>query len=822
MFCDLADSTTLTGRLDPEDYREVVRAYQMSSAEVIQRFEGYIAQYLGDGLLVYFGYPQAHEDDAQRAVRAGLGILEAMEQLNTRLEQGQGVRLGMRLGIHTGPVVVGEIGGGGRHEQLALGETPNLAARLQGLAAPNTVVISAATQRLVQGYFACQALGQHALKGIAAPVQVYRVLSASGAQSRLEAAGSRGLTPFVGREQEVTLLLERWQQAREGRGQVVVLSGEAGIGKSRLVQVIRERTGSEAALCLEFRCLPYHTNSAWYPVIEHLARLLQFHRDDVPEKRVARLERVLEAYRLPLQDVVPLLTALLSLPVPTHYPPLNLSPQRQKQQTQQALVAWLVAEAERQPVLAVWEDLHWADPSTLELLSLVLDQTPTAPLLTLLTCRPDFCPPWGTRSHLSQLTLPRFTRPQVEEMIARVTGGKALPAEVVEQIVTKTDGVPLFVEELTKTVLESGLLQEEAHAYVLTGPLPALAIPATLQDSLMARLDRLVTAKGVAQLGAVIGRRFSFELLQAIAPLDAETLQRELTTLVEAELLYQHSLPPQATYIFKHALIQEAAYQSLLKRTQQQYHQRIAQVLEAQFPEIIEAQPELLAHHYTEAGLTTQAISYWQRAGQRAVEHSANLEALGHLGKALEMLETLPHTPERTPQELAVQITLGPALMATRGYAAPEVEKAYTWARELCQQLGETPQLFTVLRGLWGWYIGRAELHAAHELGEQCLALAQRAQNSAFFLWVHYALGMTLFHLGEFAAARAHFAQGLALYDPRSAAPRVLCRTLGWPTCRIWLMPCGSWVTQTRLYRRARRPSPWPTPWLTPLASPMP
>ena len=445
---------------------------------------------------------------------------------------------------------------------------------------------------------------------------------------------------------------------------------------------------------------------------------------------------------MPLEEVTPLFAALLSLPHPAHYPPLNLTPQRQRQKTHDALVAWLLEEAERQPVLAVWEDLHWADPSTLELLGLVLDQVPTARMLTLLTCRPEFQPSWASRSHLTQITLTRLGRPQVEAMITSLTGGKALPAAVVEQVVAKTDGVPLFVEELVKMILESGLVREEGDHYVLTGPLPPLAIPSTLHDSLMARLDRLATVKEVAQLGATLGRTFAYELLQAVSPLDEATLQQGLRQLVEAELVYQRGVPPQATYMFKHALIQEAAYQSLLRSTRQQYHQRIAQVLEARFPALVETQPELVAQHYTAAGCTEQAVPYWQRAGQHASERSAHLEAISHLTTGIELLQTLPETPERTQHALTLHIALGAALQMTKGQAAPEVEHAYTQAHALCQQVGETPELVPVLFGLWRFYNVRSQLHTARELGETLLRLAQRAHDPALSVIAHYALGV--------------------------------------------------------------------------------
>jgi class 3 adenylate cyclase len=633
LFCDLVDSTVMASQLDPEEWREVVRGYQDTCAKVIARFEGHIAQYLGDGLLVYFGYPQAHEDDAPRAVRAGLGIVEAMGRLNMRLTQERGVPLAVRLGIHTGLVVVGEVGGGTRQEQLALGETPNLAARLQAMAAPNTLVISATTSQLLGGFFACQSLGAHLLKGFAQPVEVYQISYESTARSRLEAAGSTSLTPLVGREPEVALLRERWAQVKEGVGQVVLLSGEAGIGKSRLVQVLTEQVASEPQAWLTpCQCSPYYQNSALYPMIDLLERVtLRFEREEPPSQKLGKLEGFLVQYGLPLAEAVPLLAALLSLPLSADYAPLTVSSEQQKQKTLHALLTIMLRIAAQQPVLFVMEDLHWVDPSTLELLSLLVDQGPTARILALLTFRPDFSPPWTGRAHLTQVTLTRLPRRQATELTGRVAHGKALPPEVIAQIVAKTDGVPLFVEELTKMVLESGLLQEQEERYVLTGPLPPLAIPTTLHDSLMARLDRLATVKAMVQLGATLGREFTYELLQAVSPWDEDTLHRGLQQLVAGEFLYQQGLPPQGTYVFKHALIQEAAYQSLLNTTRQQSHQRIAQVLAERFPGTAETQPELLAHHYTEAGLNAQAVGYWQQAGQRALARSANVGAIGHL-----------------------------------------------------------------------------------------------------------------------------------------------------------------------------------------------
>ena len=804
LFCDLVDSTQLSGRLDPEVYRDVVRAYQQTCTAVIKRYDGYVAQLLGDGLLVYFGYPVAHEDDAQRAVRTGLGILNAMGDLNTRLQQDKGIQLAIHMGIHTGLVVVGEMGGAGRQEQLALGEVPNIASRIAGLAAPNTLVVSSATYRLIQGYFACQDLGAQALRGVTGAMRLYHVLSASGATSRLDIVQPRGLTPLVGREQEVGLLLERWEQAKAGHGQAVLLRGDGGIGKSRLIQTLKDHVANEPHIRWECRSVPYYQNTALSPLTDLFQRLLQFQAADTPDEKLGKLEHALSQYRLPIEETVVVFAPLLALPVPdTRYHSRTLSPQRQRQKTLETLVAILLELAERQPVLFIVEDLHWTDPTTLELLNLLIDQTPTASMLVLLTGRPHFQPAWHHRSYITEITVNHLSHAQVERIVTGMTGGKTLPQEVLQQIIAKTDGVPLFVEEMTKAILESGHLQAVDGHYALTGSFGTFAIPATLQDSLMARPDRLVTAKGIAQFGATIGRQFSYGLLQAVSQLDVSTLQRELGRLVEAELVYQRGVPPQATYTFKHALIQDAAYESLLKSTRQQYHQRIAQVLETQFPEIVETQPELVAHHYTEAGLIEHSIGYWQRAGQQARQRSANQEAVQHLTKGLALLAMLPATPARAQRELDLQIALGPALMATKGHAAPEVEHTYARAQALCAQVGETPQLFPTLRGLCRFYRNRGVLPTARVLGEQLYRLAQRAAETTHLLEAHEVLGDTLFYLGEYAAARTHLEQGSALIDLAvqrtlvlhyDAAPGVRCLALaaktlwclGYPAQAVW------------------------------------
>lgn len=765
MFCDLVGSTMLSEQLDPEELREVVLTYQRTSVEAITPFAGYVAQYLGDGLLIYFGYPEAHEDDAQRAVRAGLDILAGIRQLNKNLPQRLNLKLSVRIGIHTGLVVVGEIGSGARREQLALGETTNLAARLQGFAAPDTVVISAATYRLIEGFFECQALGSHHLKGLSDPTGVYRILRESGVRNRLEATPASRLTPVVGREQELELLLARWHQTQEGHGQVVLLRGEAGIGKSRLLQLFRDRLADSRHTWLETRCSPYYQHSFLYPITELLQRELKLTQGDSPTEKLANLTGKLARYQLPATELTPLFAALLSLPLSEQYPTLShMSPQLRKQKTMVAILELLLRIADHRPLVAVLEDLHWIDPSSLDLLNLIIEQIRSSPILLLLTSRPNFKAPWSHTAHLSQLTLNRLSHKQTYEMIKQVTKGKSLPTSLVEQIVAKTDGVPLFAEELTKMVLELGFLQDKGEHYELSQPLPALNIPTTLYDSLAARLDRLEQGREVAQIAAIIGREFTYALLQAITPLDEPTLQHNLSRLVSVDMLYQRGLPPQSTHMFKHALIQEVAYRSLLRSKRQQYHQQIAEVLERRFPEVTETQPEILAHHFEAAKCEEQAVFYWQRAGIRAIERSANLEAIEHLTKALKLLKRLPETAERIHQQLDMYLMLGLPLLMTKGYAALEVARNYAQARQLCQQVGETPQLFSVLFGLWTFYLTRADHQTARLLGKQLMRMAQRFENNHFLLQAYQVQGINDFYQGNFAEAGHYLEEAISLY----------------------------------------------------------
>ena len=773
LFCDLVGSTEIASHLDPEQWREIVADYHRAAAQAIERFGGRVAQYLGDGVMAYFGYPEAHDNDAERAVRAGLAILDAISKLNQHAAR---PKLAARVGIDSGAVVVGA--GAGKDTDV-FGDAPNIAARVQAVAEPGTVVVSDAVHRLVSGLFLVEDLGGRTLKGIERPVPLYRVVQPSGVRGRLQAAAAtRGLTPFVGREDELRSLMNRWERVLDGEGQVALIVGEAGIGKSRLVQRFHEQIVGTPHTWVEAAAGAFFQNTPFYPVTEMLRELLAWRGDEPADEQLMRLEPSLELACLKPAEALPLIAPLLNLPIPTKYPSLPLSPEQQRRRLLATLVEWLLGAARRQPLIIVIEDLHWADPSTLELLQLLVEQGATARLLLLYTARPEFRAQWPPLMHHTQVTLNRLSARNVRTMVEEVAAHKALSEETIAAVVERTSGVPLFIEELTRAVLESGNAR-------LTGS----QIPVTLHDSLMARLDRLGLAKEVAQVGAVIGSEFSYELLHAINPIAEEDLQRALRSLADAELLYVRGIAPEATYQFKHALIWDTAYEALLKSRRKDLHRLVARTIDQQFAAFKETQPELLAHHYTEAGLTEQAIPYWQKAAQRASQHSAHLEAINHLTKELELLDTLPDIPERAQQELMLQITLGPALQATKGPAAPEVEGVYSRARELCQQVGETPQLFPVIWGLWLYYNARGELRTARELGGRLLALAQSLQDPVLLLQAHHALWTTSFYLGELASAHEHTEQGIALYNapqPPSQAflygghdPGACCQVMG-------------------------------------------
>jgi class 3 adenylate cyclase/DNA-binding winged helix-turn-helix (wHTH) protein/predicted ATPase len=760
MSCALVDALGLEGHRDPEDWYDVIQAWQETCSEVIAPLQGHIAPQVGAAVLVYFGYPQAHEDDAHRAVLAGLGFLAACEALRMRLAHLPGPELTVRIGIHTGPVIIGRPGTSLSPEQLATGVTPQIATGIQALAPSNTLLVSDATARLVQGYVVCQEAGQQALQGMAMPVQLWHVLGLTAAQSRLESIGRERLTPLVGREVEMMLLQERWQRVQEGEGQVVLLSGEAGIGKSRLADTLRAQVASAGAVQILLRCSPYHTHSALFPVLVHLQRLARLHPEDAPATKLDKLEQMLRGYRLASAQVVPLFAALMAVPLDQRYPPVQLTPEQQKQQTYDALVAWLLEEAERQSLFVLCEDLHWADPSTLELLGLWITQAPMARALTLLLFRPEFRPPWPVQASCIQLTLPRFTRVQVEQMLAVLANDTPLPADIRTQVIARTDGVPLFVEELVKMLQESRLLQAP------TAPRLPLTIPVSLQDALMARLDRLGSAKDLAQLGATWGREFTYTQMQCLTALEDTPFQQHLAQLVAAEILHQRGLPPQASYRFKHALIQETAYQSLVRSTRHAYHGHIAHVLAADFPGTMATQPELLAHHYTEAGLVEQAIPYWQQAGERAIRHSAHVEAVSHFSQALALLKTLPETPTNLRQELDLQLALGPALSAIKGYATAEVEQVYNRAYSLCAEVGDTAPLFPTLWGLLRFSMGQGLFTQARTIAEQLVSQAERTLDLHHRLEAYDALVAVLCFLGECAAAMPYLERAMALIDP--------------------------------------------------------
>jgi predicted ATPase/class 3 adenylate cyclase len=762
MFVDLVDSTALAAWLDPEEMAEVLRTYQNAVAGAIARFEGHVAKYMGDGVLAYFGYPRAHEDEAERAVRAGLAAVAAVHSL----ESTHGETLAARVGIATGPVVVGElIGEGAAREETVVGDTPNLAARLQTLAEPGTVVISARTRELIGGLFELAELGLQILKGFPVPVRAWRVVGEGTAESRFEALHGAGLTPLVGREHEIGLLLEHWERAKEGEGQVVLLAGEPGIGKSRLVRALRGRLENEPHTALSHYCSPHHQTSPLHPVIGLLERAAGFAADDPAATKLDKLEALLALSRDDVTAVAPLLAALLSLETDARYPPLDMSPHRQKERTLEELVDQVLGLATRQPVLALYEDVHWADPTSLELLDLLVDRVQGAPVLVLITFRPEFAPSWTRYAHVTALTLSRLSRRQGAAMVARLSGGKALPAAVLDQIVAKTDGVPLFVEELTRTVLETNLLRDEGDHYALPGPLPPMAIPTTLQESLLARLDRLASARDVAQVAAAIGREFSHELLAMTTALPESELQAALHDLVGAGLVFRRGTPPQATYSFKHALVQDAAYATLVRAKRQRLHARIAVAIEQHFPETVQAQPELLAHHYMEAGLAELAIDYWLRAGQAEIARSATAEAITQLTKGLELIPALPDDAARWRRELELQVALGVALMAAKGWAAPEVGLTNTRARDLCERLGDTPRLFPVLYGEWVFHVVRAELEAGRTAGEDLLRRAQEQNDAAAETIGNRIVGTAELLRGELVAARAHLERTLALYD---------------------------------------------------------
>lgn len=764
LFCDLVESTALAGQLDPEELREVVVRYQQAVAAAIECYAGYIAQYLGDGVLVYFGYPEAHEESARRAVSSGLALLDATSSLNRELQQQWDMRLAVRVGIHSGLVVAGDVGVGGRTDQLVLGQTPNVAARLESLAEPDTVLLSRTTFDMVQGFFECEALGPHQFKGLAEPIEVFRALRQTGVRSRFQLTLAGGLTPMVGRRREGNRLLDIFEEAEDGHGQLVAISGEAGIGKSRLQQWLKEQVSGRVDAWFTCYCLPYYQNTALNPLTDMLESQLGFASEDTSEERLAKLDSGLTRWGFLASDSSPFFASLLSLPAPPMHPPLNISPPRLKQEIMQRLVGLLFHAAERRPAVLVIEDIHWADPSTLEFIDVLLQQLPQHRMLVVLSHRPDFDLSPSAKHRARRIVLDRLQDRDTETMIEEIAVGIRLPREIRDEIVTQTDGVPIYIEELTKMILDSGLVEKVSGKDVATGKLRTLGIPLTLQDSLLSRLDRLGAAKEVAQLGAVLGRSFRYEVLAAIGDIDESSLKYHLRQLVGAGLFCQQGELPEATYSFKHALVQDAAYESLLRRRRHRLHEQVAEVFLAQFPEIGETEPEILAYHLEAGGHPDRAVRYLCVAGKRAQGHSAYIEAIRHFEKGLELLKDLPATAGHRELELELLLSLGIGLIATQGYAAERVESTYARAMEVCEELGDIP--FQARYGIWAVAIVRGDREATSELADWLRGLVKDVDDPTIAMMSHAALGTWAFYRGDYALAEEHLQRSIELFDP--------------------------------------------------------
>ncbi|OCK62442.1 adenylate/guanylate cyclase domain-containing protein [Bradyrhizobium sp. LMTR 3] len=778
MFCDLVGSTELSARLDPEDMWEVIRAYRTACARVIATYDGSIARFVGDGVLAYFGYPRAHEDDAERAVHAGLDMIAAIRPLETRAEQVE-----VRIAIATGLVVVGDlISGGASEPQAMVGDTPNIAARLQGLAEPGAVIVAASTRELLGDLFTFRSLGLRQVKGISEPIAVWAVEGGAASESRFEAVRRARSLSFVGRKAEIEFALSRQRLAWQGQGQVVLISGEAGIGKSRLVAMLCENPALGAHCRVRYQCSPYHINSALHPFVAQLERGAGIRSQDTSEQKLDKLEAMLALGTQQVANAAPLIAALLSIATGERYPPLGLNPVQQRRQTFAALLDQLEGLARQQPVLIVCEDMHWADATTLELFDLAVDRIRSLPIFALMTFRPEFEPPWAGLANVSLLRLDRLDRQDARTLIEQVTVGRHLPGEMMTQIIDRTDGIPLFIEELTKTILESGLLVEDAGRYRLDRPLPPLAIPATLQDSLMARLDRLAPVKEVAQIGAAIGRDFSYTLLRCVAGRDDLTLNAALRQLEEAELLLRRGTPPEASYSFKHALVQEAAHESLLKSRRQLLHKHIGDVLRDQFPAIAETEPEVVAYHFTEAGLDGVALDWWRKAGQQALKRSAYTEAIAHLGKAIAIADALPDDPGRTMNRLHLQITYSRALRGNLGHSAPQTVAAWTRARQFAADINDPVELAPIYSGLFNACLTHGEIAPMWELVDATMNAAKRHPDSPVATVVaHWTNGATCWFGGDYMNARTHLEQALAAYGAEPNLETFRASTLDLP-----------------------------------------
>ena len=789
MACSLVDAAALSTRLDPEKLRAVIAEFEDSCERLVSRHGGHISHFEGHSVTAVFGYPRTDEHDAERAVRAGLDIVATVGRLAPLRDIG----IQSRVSIASGEVVVGKrVHEDGGSEEVIAGATPYVVASLLATADPDSVLVAESTKGLLGALFEYEGLGERALQGFDAPVRVWRVLSERAGQSRFEATRAiTALTPLVGREEEIELLTRRWEQAKKGSGQVVVLVGEPGIGKSRLIEALRAKLAGETYLSFNYYCSPHHPESALYPVIQQLERAAGYARDDPPAIKLEKLEALLAQATDNLSDAVPLIADLLSIPTEGRYPRPNLTPQRQKEKTLEVLDAQLARLTRRLPALAVFEDVHWSDPSTHEVLERLVERAQTLPLLMVVTHRPGTSIPQAGEPHVTVAALKRLTRGESEALVTKLTGERRMPKEVLAQIVSKADGVPLFIEELTKSALEAGVIDHEGGRHAIAPPLKGAGVPNTLHDLLLARLDRLGQAKAVAQHAAVIGRGFSYALLAAVTTLGEPELRASLAKLTDAELVYAHGAPPDARYTFKHALVRDAAYASLLRADRPPLHARIAKALEEQFPETKETEPAILAHHFAGAGLKEKAIFYWQSAGELAIRRSAQREAIAYFDKALESLNALPQTAERSKQELQLQVLLGQAWVLAEGYAAPAVAAAYDRARDLCEAIGDPHQLFSVLLGSWQLYIARAELALASDIAERLLSLALSQENTNLAVEAHVAQLVTLHAQGEFDKTLAHANEAIALYDSEARQGRI--QSFGYDG-RVMALTVASWA----------------------------
>ena len=758
MSCELIGTLGGADGVGLEDLRDVVAAFQRCVSETVDRHDGFVVNRLGSAALVLFGYPTAHEYDAERAVRAGLELCAAVRTL----KPGDDLPMRCRVGIATGMAIIGDLSGEGevQHREV-IGDAPNLAGRLQMSIQPDIVAIEPATRSLIGNLFAYRDLGAIDTTRGTEPLHIWQVLEDSAIVNRFEALRGLALSPLVGRDEEIDLLLRRWARAKAGDGQVVLISGEPGIGKSRIVATLAERLHAEPHLRLRYFCSPYHQDSALYPFIVQLERAAGFARDDTPAVKWDRVAGLLgsDADHRDIRLIVTLLS-----PVEEQ----GLSPQRRKELTLVALLRQVENLARRQPVVMVFEDAHWIDPTSRELLDLTVERVRSLPVLLMVTFRPEFQPPWTGQPQVTMLALNRLGRHDRITLVGQIAGGKALPDQVVGQIVGRTDGVPLFVEELTRSVLESGLLREEADRYVLEGALPPLAIPTTLHNSLTARLDRLASARRVAQIGAAIGSEFSYELLLAVSLLSEDDLQAALGRLAASELIFQRGTPPNAVYAFKHALVQDAAHGSLLRGPRQQLHARIAGALESHFPELTESQPELFAQHYAEAGLVEKSVACWGKAGHSSAARSAMAEAEAQFHKGLDQLALLPDTPERQRQELEFLSALGAVLRAVKGLASPETGQVFAHARKLWERLDYPSEFVGIPYGQSFYHLNRGEFDLAWHFGQDLLRLSGQRNDSTGLVLGHLSCGRTLRSTGGFGLSLSHLGAALALYDPIS------------------------------------------------------